>query len=128
MALGLKSTVADSINNALLRNGTYTGVATLYMKLHTAPPGAAGTTSPAGNTSRQSTAWAVSSGGISLNSAPIVWTSVSTSETYTDFSLWDDPTAGNFVASGTIAANPVTALDTFTIAIGAASVTAPVAS
>lgn len=128
MALGLKPTVANSVLDALLKNTAYTGPATLYAQLHTGDPGAAGTSNVAGNTTRKSVSWGTASGGVNSNSADLVWTNVSTTETYTDVSLWDASTSGNFLGSGTITANSVTAGDTFTISAGNLTVTLPVAA
>ncbi len=127
MALGFKDTVANSILNAFGRNTSYTGVTTLYVKLHTGTPGT-GSSNAAGNTSRQAVAFSAASGGSMANSGAVTWTSVSTSETYTNCSLWDDPTAGALQATGSITANAVTSGDTFTIAISGMTVTLSVAA
>ncbi len=125
MALGFKGSVAQSLLDAFGNNTSYTGPAAIYMKLHTGDPGSAGATSAAGNTSRQSCSWGAASTTSSVtsiaNDVALTWTSVSTSETYTHFSLWDASTAGNFLGTGTVTANAVTSGDTFTIAIGGAT-------
>lgn len=128
MALGFKDTVANSLLNGVLRNGSYTGPTTIYIQLHTAAPGAAGTTAVAGNNTRKAVAWNVASGGSTANTSDIVWTSVSTSETYTNFTLWDASTAGNLQGDGTLTANAVTSGDTFTIASGTLTATLNVLS
>jgi hypothetical protein len=128
MALGFKTTVANSMLNAALTASAYTGPAALYVKLHVGAPGAAGTTSPAGNTTRKVITFGAASGGVSTSTSDENWVSVSTSETYTHFTIWDDVSAGNFMGSGTLTANPVTAGDTFDLAIGACTVTLLVAS
>jgi hypothetical protein len=117
MALGISSTTATSVLNALGNNTSF-AVAQLYCKLHVGDPGAAGTSNPAGNTTRQSVSFGTAASAAMSNDTAITWTSVSTSEDYTHYSLWDSSTAGNFHQSGTITANAVTAGDTFTIPIG----------
>ncbi len=92
-----------------------------YVKLHIGAPGAAGTANAAGNTSRQALTGAASAGTprefTSVND--LIWLSVSTTETYTDVSVWDDPTAGNCLGVGSLTSSKaVTAGDTFTIPTG----------
>jgi hypothetical protein len=128
MALGFKASVANSLNDAALRAGTFTGAATLFIELHTAAPGAAGTTAVAGNSTRKAIAFNASSGGVSASTSDVTWTSVSTSETYTHFAIWDAVSAGNFIGSGTITANAVTSGDNFTITAGTATLTLLTAS
>lgn len=128
MALGLKATVANSMLDAAFKNTAYTGPATLFVKLHVGAPGAAGTSNPAGNTTRKAITFGAASGGVSTSTSDENWTNVSTTETYTHFTIWDDVSAGNFMGSGALTANPVTAGDTFDLAIGAVTVTLLVAS
>lgn len=124
MALGLSATVANAFLNALCRNVTWTQPTAVWIKLHVADPGAAGATSPAGNTTRiQATFGTGAAGGAISNTVAVAWTSVSTAEDYTHFSAWDASTAGNFLFSGTITANPVAVGDNFTIPIGDCDVT-----
>ena len=118
MAVGLASSIAAELLDALFNSDAYDGPAQIFAKLHVGDPGAAGTSNPAGNTTRQEVTFAVASGGAIANDAQVQWTSVSTSEDYTHISLWDNVSAGNFLGSGTITANAVTAGDTFTIAVG----------
>jgi hypothetical protein len=89
---------------------------TTYVKLHTADPGEDATSAAATNTSRQSATWATAASGAIATSATISWTNVSTTETYTHWSLWDASTAGNPLWSGALSASAaVTAGDTFQI-------------
>jgi hypothetical protein len=127
MALSLTTAEADAILACLLNGTSYTGHALLYVQLHVGDPGVAGTSNPAGNTTRQAigtsgSSMSAPSGGISTNAAAINWTSVSTSETYTDVSLWTAVSAGTFIAAGTISAAAITSGQNFQIAIGALSV------
>lgn len=128
MTLGHKASVANSLLDALLRNGSYTGPAAVWVQLHTGAPGAAGTSNVAGNSTRKVVTFGAASGGVSTSSSDENWTNVSTTETYTHFSLWDASSAGNFLGSGTLTANPVTAGDTFDLAIGSITDTLTVAS
>lgn len=98
-------------------NGTsYTAPAAVYVKLHTGDPGEDGTSNAAGNTSRQAVEFGAASGGvISLTNSPS-WTSVSTTETYSHISLWDNSTAGNCLGAGALSSSvSVTAGDTFNL-------------
>lgn len=91
----------------------------VYAKLHTADPGAAGATAPAGETTRKQVTLAAASGGACVSSAEIRWTNVSTTETYSHVSFWDAAAAGNFIGSDDLpAAKAVTAGDEFFIASG----------
>lgn len=98
-------------------NGTsYTAPSAVYAKLHTGDPGEDGTSNAAGNTSRQAVEFgAASNGVISLTNTPS-WTNVSTTETYSYVSLWDNSTAGNCLGSGALSSSvSVTIGDTFTL-------------
>jgi hypothetical protein len=91
---------------------------TVYVQLHTADGGEAGTTSVASNTVRQSAAWSTASAGAIATSATITWTSVSATETYSHWSLWDTATAGagNCLWTGALSSSAaVTTGDTFQI-------------
>lgn len=124
MATGLSSTVANAFLNALCRNTAWSQPAAVWIKLHVGDPGASAASNAAGNTTRQqATFGTAASGGAISNTVAVAWTSVSTSEDYTHFSAWDASTAGNFLFSGTVTANAVTAGDNFTIPIGDCDVT-----
>jgi len=117
--MSLSNYLEDAIANALRGGGagtSYTAPAAIYAKLHTGDPGEDGTANAAGNTSRQAVTFGASSGGvISLSNTPS-WTNVSTSETYSYVSLWDNSTAGNCLGSGAMTAGvAVVAGDTFTL-------------
>lgn len=127
MAVGWASATAASILDAL-GNATAWSVATPYIKLHVGDPGAAGTANAATETTRKLVSFGAASGGAISNDAALTWTAVAGSEDYTHFSLWDASTAGNFLASGTITANAVTAGDTFTIPSGDLDLTMSVAA
>lgn len=123
MAVGLAPSVANDILDGIGRNDAMTTLpmAAVWIKLHVADPGSAGTANPAGNTTRkQATFGSAASGGSISNTAALTWTSgeVTTSEDYSHYSAWSASTAGTFLFSGVITANAVTAGDQFTIAIG----------
>lgn len=113
--------LSNYLENALLNHirpggATLTQPTNLYVKLHLADPGEDGTTSPAANTTRQTVSFgAAASGSMSATGSPVAsWTSVSTTETYTHFSLWDNVSAGNCYGSGALSGSAaVTAGDTF---------------
>lgn len=117
--MSMSNYLEDAIANALRGGGngtSFTAPAAVYAKLHTGDPGEAGTSNAATNTSRQAVTFGASSGGvISLSNSPS-WTNVSTTETYSHISLWDNSTAGNCLGSGALSSSvAVTAGDTFTL-------------
>ena len=121
------ATISDYCENKLLDavfNATSFSVSNVYVKLHIGDPGEAGTANAAGNTSRQEATFPAASGGAVSNDNTITWTSVSTSETYSHISLWDNSTAGNCLWVGALTApKAVNAGDTFVIAVGDLDVT-----
>lgn len=93
----------------------------VWAKLHTADPGSAGTTAPAGNTTRKQVTLAAASSGSCVSSAEVRWSTseVNTNETYTHVSFWDASAAGNFIGSDDLPSSvAVTAGDEFFIASG----------
>ena len=132
MATGLSAALANDILDAVGNNSALTTIpiTTFYIQLHTGDPGAAGTANIAGNATRKSVSFGSPSGGAMSNDTGISWSTgeVDTSEDYTHWSGWDDPTAGNFMCSGTVTANAVTAGDQFDIAIGDLDLTLSTAS
>ena len=88
----------------------------VYVKLHTADAGEAGTTSAATEATRKVAAWATASSGAIATSATIEWTNVAATETYSHWSLWDALTSGNCLWTGALSSSAaVTAGDTFQI-------------
>jgi hypothetical protein len=88
----------------------------VYLKLHTGDPGEDCTSNAATEATRKITAWATASAGAIATSATVEWTNVSTTETYTHWSMWDASTAGNPLWSGALSASAaVTSGDTFQI-------------
>jgi hypothetical protein len=100
-----------------LRNTSF-AVAATYIKLHLGDSGEDGTTNPAANTTRQQVTFSAASAGSMASSATVTWTNVSTTETYSHWSLWDSagPTGGNCLWKGALSSSAsVTAGDTFQI-------------
>lgn len=112
------SALSNYSENALLnafRNVSF-AVTTVYIKLHIGDPGEDAANNAAANTSRQSVAFSAASGGSMSSSATVTWTNVSTTETYSHISLWDNSTAGNPLWYGALSSSAaVTAGDTFEI-------------
>lgn len=108
----------DAINDAVCNNVALQ-VGQVYVKLHTGDPGENGTANAAGETTRKAASYGLSSGGVALSDADLIWTNVSTAETITHVSKWDHPTAGNCLGSGPLVdAKAVAVADTFTIPTG----------
>lgn len=117
MAVGISSYLANKWLDALCNNTSF-AVTTVWMQLHTADPGASGTTSVATETTRKSVSFGAASSGAISSDAQVQWTNIAGSQDATHYSLWDASTAGNFLGSGTITANAYTAGDTLTFASG----------
>jgi hypothetical protein len=119
MAIGIKDTIANAWLNGLCRNVAWTQPAAFSVNLHTADPGAARTTAPAGTTTRQQETYSAASAGSCTTSAEINWTNVSRAETYSHDSFWDASTAGTFLGSDDLAVSRTVAVgDNFTITAG----------
>ena len=98
-----------------LRNTSF-AVTAVYLKLHTGDPGEAGTSNAATEATRKVVSFSAASSGSMTSSATVEWTNVSTTETYSHWSLWDSLTTGNCLWSGSLATTAaVTAGDTFQI-------------
>jgi hypothetical protein len=118
--------IANYLENAWgnsIRGGgagtTFTAPAAVHVKLHIGAPGEDGTGNPAGNTTRQAITFGAASNGVITSSALVEWTSVSTTETYSHISVWDNSTAGNCLLVGALSASKaVTAGDTFQLPSG----------
>lgn len=130
MTVGLSATNLANVWLNILRGVSPTAPAGVFVKLHTADPGAAGITAPAaGSTSRPAITWAAAAAGaIAMTGTAPSWTNGGTNETLTHLSLWDSATAGNFLGSVALT-NPKTwaSTDTFTLITQGWSIT-PIAS
>jgi hypothetical protein len=119
MAVGLGSTVANAILDALCRSVTWTEPVAFYVKLHLGDPGASGASNAAAETTRKAVTFSAASAGAITNSADIDWTAVAATETVTHISFWDASTAGNFLGSDQLNASAsLSAGGDFTIAAG----------
>lgn len=99
-----------------------------YVQLHTADPGAAGTTAVSSVTSRQAVTWGSASGGTITASNTPEWTNwAGSADTITDISFWSASTAGNFEFSVQLSSS-VTMATTDSLSLTPLSVTLPVAS
>ena len=127
MAVGMSTATANSVLDAIC-NATAYSLTNVYVQLHTADPGAAGTTAVATETLRKVVSFGSAASGAIANDVAVSWTSITGSQDATHFTLWDAVTAGNFVGSGTITANAYTAGDTYTIPIGDLDLSLAVAS
>lgn len=106
MTVGLHT--ANLANKILdhLRGGTaWTQPSGLYVKLHTADPGSAGTSNASAVTTRsQATFAAAASGAIALTGTNPSF-SMTTTETISHISVWDASTSGNFLWSAALSAS-----------------------
>jgi hypothetical protein len=111
--------VANSWLDAVARATAYSEAA-VWVKLHLADPGTAGTTSPAANTTRQQATFGAGAASRTIsNTVAVEWTSVPNTEVYSHISLWDASTGGNFLGRDDLSSTAsVTAGDTFRIPIG----------
>ena len=123
--MSMSNYLEDTVANVLRGGGNgvnFTAPTNVYVKLHTGDPGEDGTANAAGNTTRQAVTFGASSGGVITSNADVTWTAVSTTETYSHISLWDNSSAGNCLGSGALAASKaVNSGDTFTISSGSLS-------
>lgn len=127
MATGISSYLGNAWLDALGNNTSFV-VGQVYVKLHTADPGAAGTASPATETTRKAVSFGAASAGALASDADVSWTNIAGSQDANHFTAWDNLTAGNFLFSGSITANPYDAGDTYTIASGNLTVSLTLAS
>ena len=119
MAVGIAAATLNAWLDALCRSVAYSDPAAFWVKLHTGDPGAAGTSNAAGETTRKQATFSAAASAAITTSADLVWTNVSTAETYADVSYWDASSGGTFLGSAALAASKTVAVgDTFTIAAG----------
>jgi hypothetical protein len=109
MAVGTSTTLANSWLN-VIRGGaagtTYTAPSAIYVQLHTANPGTAGTTSVSSVTTRQAATFSASTTGVlSLSNTPS-WTSwAGSADLLTHVSFWDASSGGNFLWSAQLSSS-----------------------
>lgn len=118
MAVGLSAVNLANKWLDMLGATAFTAPTNLYVKLHTADPGSAGTTAASANTTRVVLAWAAASAGSkAINGTLPQWaTWAAGSETISHISVWDNLTAGNFLFSAALTASkPMTNGDTLNL-------------
>lgn len=119
MAVGLAAGTANNILDAM-GNASSFSLAAVWIQLHSADPGAAGTTSViAAFGGRQQASFAAASSGSIATDAALTWTGVTGNPDPTHFSAWSASTAGTFWFSGTVTTDP--SGSTFTIPAGSLS-------
>lgn len=124
--MSISNYVETKVMDALFNNASPAAIqlAARYIKLHIGDPGENGTANAAGETTRKSITSAASSNGVFTSTNDLAWTTVSTSETYSHVSLWDDVSAGNCLWTGALTSpQAVTAGNNFTIPTGSLTVT-----
>lgn len=116
MAVGLSAVNLANAWLNVLRGTTFTGVATPHAQMHTADPGASGTTAVStGVATRQPVTWAAASAGSMALSASPSWTATG-ADTLTHVTAWSASSAGTFYASAALSASKTVAnADTFTL-------------
>ena len=102
----------------MLGGTAFTAPSTAYAQLHTADPGASGTTGVSvGSTTRNSITWgSAAAGAKAMSSMGGTWTNGGTSETISHISVFDASTSGNFLFSVALTASKAWASgDTFSL-------------
>jgi hypothetical protein len=100
----------------LTGTASWTAPSSVYIKLHTGDPGEDCTSNAATEATRKVVTFSVAASGAITSDATVEWTNVSTTETYSHWSLWDASTAGNPLWYGALSSSAaVTAGDTFQI-------------
>ncbi|WP_236739380.1 phage tail fiber protein [Mycobacteroides abscessus] len=90
--------MANKILDHICRNVAYTPPATVYAKMHTGDPGAAGTANASSVATRYACAFAAAAAGtISQTNTPEH--TLGATENIAGVSFWDHPTTGNFLWS-----------------------------
>lgn len=104
---------------------SFTGVTTLFVQLHTADPGASGTTAVSSTTTRQAVNFAAASAGSQALTGTTQWTNWagSNGEVVSHISVWGASTSGTFyysvalTASKTVNTGDTLTLSTLTVSI-----------
>jgi hypothetical protein len=106
MTVGVSgANLANKVLDGITRTGTLPTAGTLFVRLHTGDPGAAGTANSSAVTTRSAATFgSAASGGVGTMTNTPSWSMTST-ETISHISLWDASTAGNFLWSVTLTAS-----------------------
>lgn len=108
MAGSLSAYASNKLLDHLLGVAAFTMPTNVFVKLHTADPGTAGTTAAAATTTRKQLAFGAAASAVSTQSGTVTWSAVGTAETITHISIWDNLTAGNFLARGALTTSVTT--------------------
>lgn len=116
MAAGLSTTNLANKWLDMLRGTAFTAPSALYVKLHTADPGASASNGASGVTTRVAVTLSAASGGaVALTGTAPSWSMTGT-ETISHVSVWDASTGGNFLWSAALSVSKaVTSGDTLTL-------------
>lgn len=113
MTAGLAVAKAHSILNVY--RSTAFAAASPFVKLHVGDPGSAGTANQSAVTTRNAATFAAPSAGSMAISSIGTW-SMTTSETISHISIWDNVSAGNFMESWALTGSvPVVNGSTFSL-------------
>jgi len=101
MAVGLHAVNLANKWLDMLGATAFTAPASTNAKLHTADPGAAGTTAPSAEPLRKAFTWGAAAAGVKAIVATLPsWTAwAAGTETISHISVWDNISAGNFLYS-----------------------------
>jgi len=114
--MSISNYAENKILDHVTGEAAWTMPTTVYVKLHTGDPGETATSNAATETTRKAASWSAASSCSIATDATIEWTNVSTTETYSHWSLWDASSGGNALWTGALSASAaVTAGDTFQI-------------
>jgi hypothetical protein len=117
----------NAMINAVLRNTSYTSVATIYVGLHTADPTDAGTGTEVsgGSYARTSVTFGSPSNGVTTNSAAVEFPQATGSwGTVSHIGIWDASSSGNLLFHTALdTSKTIETGDIFKIASGSLSVT-----
>lgn len=114
--MSISNYAENKILDHLTGTTSWTAPSAVYIKLHTGDPGEDGTSNAATETTREEATFSAASSGSIATDATVEWTNVSTSETYSHWSAWDNASAGNCLWTGSLSSSAsVTAGDTFQI-------------
>jgi hypothetical protein len=92
---GVTNYLRDALLDHLLATSALTHATDVYVKLHGGAPGLDADQNAATETTREAAVFAAASGGVATTSTDSQWTSVSTTEDYTHYSVWDASSGGN---------------------------------
>lgn len=131
MTVGFAATTLANKWLDMLAGTAFTAPTNTFVKLHTADPGAAGTTAASSVTTRPQLSWSAASAGSKAIATTLpTWTSWAgtNGEVVTHISVWDASTAGNFLFSVALTASKtVNTGDTLTLSTLTVSLT-PIAA